>query len=188
MARLTGGFSMKDLMLSMMLAMMPAMKNMVWMGFALAFAALVLYNMATKDNGGRVRAAIGTMIATIVVLFGWALISQFTNIIEKAKMSFGTAAFLTVIAAVIAIICYFLAAKWNSFKPSLWAARGAMAFGLFFIVCYPTGLFLGMKPLINFGDSQNFEFIIWKFWSVGLVMLIPGWIFWSFSSNKLVKS
>ena len=179
---------MKDLMLSAMLAMMPAMKNMVWIGFALGFAALVLYNMANKDSAGRVRAAIGSLVATIVVLFGWALISQFTGIIEKSKMSFGTAAILTVIALVIAAVCYVLAAKWTSYKPALWAARGAMAFGLFFIVCYPTGLFLGLKPLINFGDSRNFEFIIWKFWSVGLVMLIPGWIFWSFASNKLVKS
>lgn len=112
---------MKDLMLNMMLAMMPAMPTMMYIGAASAVLAVILYILARKVG----------------------------------------------------------------YKPALWAARAAMAFGLFFLICHPTGLFLGLAPSINFGDSSKFEFNFQPFWLIGLVMLIPGWIVWSFSSNKL---
>lgn len=88
------------------------------------------------------------------------------------------------ILTVLAIILYILAGK-TGYKLPLWAARGAMAFGIFFIVCQIAGYMLGAGPSINFGDPAEFEFILVAFWIIGLVMLVPGWIVWSFSSNKL---
>lgn len=112
---------MKQFMLDMMTAMMPAMVPMVWIGGVLTVLAIILYVLASKTG----------------------------------------------------------------YKPALWAARGAMAFGIFFIVCQIAGYFLGAGPSINFGDPRKFEFILVGFWIIGLAMLIPGWIVWSFSSNKL---
>ncbi len=114
---------MKDLMLTMMLAMMPAMPTMMYIGAACAVIAIVFY------------------------------------ILAKLKMT--------------------------GYKIPLWAARGAIGFGLFFLICHPTGLFLGLAPAVNFGDAAKFEFNLQPFWLIGLVMLIPGWIIWSFASNKI---
>jgi len=85
---------------------------------------------------------------------------------------------------VLAIILFIFASK-VGYKPALWAARGAMAFGIFFLACQFAGYMLGAGPSINFGDPRKFEFILVGFWIIGLAMLIPGWIVWSFSSNKL---
>ena len=91
------------------------------------------------------------------------------------------------ILTVIAIVLYILAGK-TGYKPALWAARGAMAFGIFFLACQLAGMLLGAGPSINFGDPKKFEFILVAFWKIGLAMLIPGWIIWSFASNKLAQA
>lgn len=88
------------------------------------------------------------------------------------------------IMTVLAIVLYILAGK-TGYKLPLWLARGAMAFGIFFLACQVAGYLLGAGPSINFGDPKKFEFILVAFWKIGLAMLIPGWIIWSFSSNKL---
>ena len=88
--------------------------------------------------------------------------------------------------AILAIVLYALA-KRLGYKPSLWLARGAMAFGIFFIVCQLAGLVLGATPSINFGDPREFEFILVAFWQIGLALLIPGWIIWSLASNNMAK-
>lgn len=115
---------MKQFMLDMMTAMMPAMVPMVWIGGILTILAVILFILGSKAG----------------------------------------------------------------YKPALWAARGAMAFGIFFIVCQIAGYMLGAGPSINFGDPREFEFILVAFWIIGLAMLIPGWIIWSFASNKLSNS
>jgi len=91
------------------------------------------------------------------------------------------------ILTVLAIVLYILASK-TGYKPALWAARAAMAFGFFFIAAQVMGYFLGAGPSINFGDPRKFEFILVGFWIIGLAMLIPSWIVWSFASNKMPKS
>lgn len=88
------------------------------------------------------------------------------------------------IVTVLAIILFIIGSK-TGYKPALWLARVAMAFGLFFLACQVAGYLLGAGPSINFGDPRNFEFILVAFWKIGLAMLIPGWIVWSFASNKL---
>lgn len=88
------------------------------------------------------------------------------------------------ILAVLAVVLYLLASK-AGYKPPLWLSRGAMAFGIFFLACQGAGMVLGANPSINFGDPREFEFILVDFWKIGLAMLIPGWIIWSFASNKL---
>ena len=88
------------------------------------------------------------------------------------------------ILTVLAIV-FFIVGGTTGYKPSLWAARGAMAFGIFFLACQVAGYLLGAGPSINFGDPRKFEFILVAFWVIGLAMLIPAWIVWSFSSNKL---
>lgn len=91
-----------------------------------------------------------------------------------------------VILAVLAIVLYIVAAK-TGYKAPLWAARGGMAFGLFFVACQVAGFLLGAGPSLNFGDPKNFEFILVPFWVLGLGLLIPSWIVWSFASNKIMK-
>jgi len=91
------------------------------------------------------------------------------------------------IFTVLAVVLYVLSGK-TGYKPPLWSARIAMAFGIFFLACQLAGSMLGAGPSINFGDPREFEFILVGFWIIGLCMLIPGWIVWSFSSNKLANN
>jgi len=86
---------------------------------------------------------------------------------------------------VLSIILYALAGRMG-YKLPLWLSRGAMAFGLFFIIAQFMGLILGATPSINFGDPREFEFILVSFWQIGLALLIPGWIIWSLTSNNMV--
>ncbi|HHI82253.1 MAG TPA: hypothetical protein ENJ99_03790 [Rhizobiales bacterium] len=88
------------------------------------------------------------------------------------------------ILAVLSIVLYILGGKLG-YKPALWAARGALAFGLFFVAAQGMGMLLGAGPSINFGDPRKFEFILVAFWKVGLALLIPAWIIWSFASKKI---
>ena len=86
--------------------------------------------------------------------------------------------------AVLAVILYLLAKK-TGYKAPLWAARIALAVGLFFLLAHPMGLFLGFPPSLNFADAAKYEFNLKPFWLIGVVILIPAWIIWSFASNKL---
>ena len=86
-----------------------------------------------------------------------------------------------------AIVLYVIGFK-TGYKLPLWAARGAMAFGLFFLACQAAGMILGAAPSINFGDPRKFEFNLVGFWIIGLAMLIPGWIVWSFTSLRQPKA
>ncbi len=88
---------------------------------------------------------------------------------------------------VLSIILYVLAGR-TGYKLPLWLSRGAMAFGIFFLVAQLMGLMLGATPSINFGDPREFEFILVAFWQIGLALLIPGWIIWSLTSNNMVTA
>jgi len=46
--------------------------------------------------------------------------------------------------------------------------------GGFYLICSGLGIYLGMKPTINFGDAAKFEFKTVEFWKIGLGFLIPG--------------
>ncbi len=91
------------------------------------------------------------------------------------------------IMVVLAVILYMLAGRLG-YKLPLWMSRGAMAFGIFFLVAQVMGLILGAAPSINFGDPRQFEFILYAFWQIGLALLIPGWIMWSLTSNRMAKA
>lgn len=100
---------MKEFLLQMMLAMMPAMKIMTLAGFALAALALITA-LLVKISGKKI---------------------------------------------------------------PVWASTLAIILGAFFLIAHPMGLFLGMNPSINFGDADNFEFILYPFWQIGLIIFIP---------------
>ena len=57
-----------------------------------------------------------------------------------------------------------------------WSSKIALLIGIFFLIAHPMGLFLGMNPSINFGDAENFEFILYPFWQIGLVIFVPAFI------------
>jgi hypothetical protein len=105
---------MKEFLLQMMLAMMPAMKTMTLIGLALALLAIIT-----------------------------ALLIKFTGKVIP-----------------------------------LWASRIAMILGVFFLIAHPMGLFLGMNPSINFGNADEFEFILYPFWQIGLIIFVPAFIAW----------
>ena len=91
------------------------------------------------------------------------------------------------IMTVLALVLYVLASR-TGYKLPLWLSRGAMAFGIFFLVAQLMGFMLGANPSINFGDPRQFEFILVSFWQIGLVLLIPGWVLWSLTSNSMAKA
>ena len=93
------------------------------------------------------------------------------------------------ILAVLAVVLFaFAFAGRAGYKLPLWLSRGAMAFGMFFLVAELMGLILGAAPSINFGDPRKFEFDLVEFWKIGLALLIPGWIMWSLTSNSMAKA
>lgn len=47
----------------------------------------------------------------------------------------------------------------------------------FYFACELAGLYLGAKPSHNFGDETKFEFILVRFWQVGIVSLVVGSFF-----------
>lgn len=48
---------------------------------------------------------------------------------------------------------------------------------IFFIACELAGAFLGAAPSINLGDENKFEFILIRFWQLGLASLVIGLIY-----------
>jgi hypothetical protein len=59
-----------------------------------------------------------------------------------------------------------------------------IALGVFYIGCQLLGIYLGMTPMINFGDPTKFEFNTVAFWKIGAVFLVPGIIFRFFRNSK----
>ena len=48
---------------------------------------------------------------------------------------------------------------------------------LFFFACEAAGWYLGAAPSLNLGDENNFEFILVRFWKLGLGALVLGLIY-----------
>lgn len=48
---------------------------------------------------------------------------------------------------------------------------------LFYLACELAGAYLGAKPSHNFGDESKFEFILVRFWKVGIASLVIGSIY-----------
>ncbi len=67
------------------------------------------------------------------------------------------------------------------------SARVLILLGLFFLACQAAGMYLGMTPEINFGDSSKFEFNTWAFWILGLGLLIPGLVLRLFGSLRATR-
>ena len=57
---------------------------------------------------------------------------------------------------------------------ALYAGRVLIVMGLVFIACELMGRWLGLQASINFGDANNYEFILYPFWQLGLAMFIGG--------------
>ncbi len=58
-----------------------------------------------------------------------------------------------------------------------------IALGIFYLGCQAMGLYLGMTPMINFGDPTKFEFDTRAFWIIGAFFLVPGLIFGFFKGK-----
>lgn len=110
---------MKQALFEMMVAMMPAMKPMVWIGASMMFIGFV------------------------------ALVLRITL------------------------------GKTSLLKTTLkWTGGILLGLGGFFVIAQFMGMWLGVAPSINFGDSAKFEFILYPFWQIGLAGFAAGIVYW----------
>jgi len=54
------------------------------------------------------------------------------------------------------------------------AGKILLGVAAFYFACELAGMYLSAKPSHNFGDESKFEFIIVRFWKVGVAALVIG--------------
>ncbi len=68
-------------------------------------------------------------------------------------------------------------------KALRWLGGLLAVFGILFLLGDGVAQLMDMGANINLGDASKFEFILVRFWQVGLGLLIPGSILW-FATKK----
>jgi hypothetical protein len=59
-----------------------------------------------------------------------------------------------------------------------WAGTALAVFGIIFLLGDGAAQIMDMGASVNFGDASEFEFVLVRFWQMGLGLLIPGGILW----------
>lgn len=59
-----------------------------------------------------------------------------------------------------------------------WLGIALAVFGVLFLLGDGAAQIMNMGASVNFGDASEFEFILVRFWQMGLALLIPGSILW----------
>ncbi len=71
-------------------------------------------------------------------------------------------------------------------KKALSRLGAALAiFGIVFLLGDGAAQVMDMGASINFGDASEFEFILVRFWQIGLGLLVPGGILWMTMKQKV---
>ena len=59
---------------------------------------------------------------------------------------------------------------------------------IFLFACELAGAYLSAAPSINFGDENKFEFVLVRFWKLGLAALVIGYIYLLFGKRGQVHA
>jgi hypothetical protein len=63
-------------------------------------------------------------------------------------------------------------------KTLRWLGTALAIFGVLFLLGDGAAQMMNMGASVNFGDESEFEFILVRFWQMGVALLIPGSLLW----------